>query len=53
MDMSIFADPSAVAKGVLSPDQKLFATAGGRGECKVWSNLFYLLILFYFIKNNF
>lgn len=34
---SQYADTRCVSRGVLSPDEKLFATSGWSGECKLWS----------------
>lgn len=36
---SEIADTSAVARGVLSPNEKYLATVGWSGECKIWQGL--------------
>jgi len=35
--MSQFADTSCVSRGEISPNQLLFASAGGTGDCKIWN----------------
>jgi hypothetical protein len=36
---SQYADTRAVSRGVLSPNEELFATSGWSGYCKVWGKI--------------
>lgn len=35
--MAQFVDAAGVSRGTLSPNEEYFATAGGTGECKIYS----------------